>query len=234
MYVSWLFFLFKKLLLFFLCLIFLLYTKTAMSMVLPLSNLKLRLSQVDYTVSAPCTHTLTPTQAVAMHYAHTYVFTSLGIFHTLPCHTHSDIRTRTHTHFHQPITGRQSILNADTEYSKNAQIDCTASAPCAHAHTYTGSCYAHTYVFTSLGSNTHICVPAHIRTYTPLITGRHAKHFNADTDTSQHFYKNARFGRAKVPAVRGLPLLDPHPKHCCRLGGTHMHMDGGPDMEPEV
>ena len=200
-----------------------------MSMILPLSNLKLRLSQVDYTVSAPCTHTLTPTQAVATHYAHTYVFTSLGIFHTLPCHTHSDIRTRTHTHFHQPITGRQSILNADTEYSKNVQIDYAASAPCTHAHTYTQAVathYAHTYVFTSLGSNTHICVPAHIRTYTPLMTGRQS--ISTQTQTRHNTCKNARFGRAKVPVVWGLPLLDPHLKHCCRLGGTHMHMDGGP------
>ena len=116
MYVSWLFFLFKKTLaikktfaIFLVFNFFWLYTKTAMSMILPLSNLKLRLSQADYTVSAPCTHTLAPTQAVATHYAHTYVFTSLGIFHTLPCHTHSDIRTRTHTHFHQPITGTVSV-----------------------------------------------------------------------------------------------------------------------------
>ena len=161
-----------------------------MSMILPLSNLKLRLSQVDYTVSAPCTHTLTPTQAVATHYAHTYVFTSLGIFHTLPCHTHSDIRTRTHTHFHQPITGRQSILNADTEYSKNVQIDYTASAPCAHAHTYTGSCYA---------LCTHICLHIVRQQYSDMRTRAHThihatnrrqtKHFNADADTSQHLQK---------------------------------------------
>ena len=88
---------------------------------LPLSNLKLRLSQLVYTLSAPCTHThthtLTPMQAVATHYAHTYVF---HIFMHLPHGTLSySLRyphVRTHTHFQQPITGRQSILNADTEY----------------------------------------------------------------------------------------------------------------------
>ena len=193
-------------------------------MILPLSNLKLRLSQVDYTVSAPCTHTLTPTQAVATHYAHTDVFTSLGIFHTLPCHTQSDIRTRTHTHFYQPITGRQSILNADTEYSKNVQIDYTASAPCAHAYTYTGSCYAlrthtHTCVFTSLGSNTHICVPAHIRTYTPLITGRQS--ISTQTQTRHNTCKNARFGRAKV----GLASPRSAPQALLPLG-RHAHAYG--------
>ena len=126
---------------------------------------------------------------------------SLGIFYTLPCHT---VLTkifayiRTHTHFQQLITGRQSISNADTECdtecSKNVQIDYTASAPCAHAHTYTGSYHAlrthththtHTHtrlVFTSLGRNTYICVPAHIRTYTPLITTRQST-LNADKDT---------------------------------------------------
>ena len=63
------------------------------------------------------THTLTPMQAVATHYAHTYVF---HIFMHLPHGTLSySLRyphVRTHTHFQQPITGRQSILNADTEY----------------------------------------------------------------------------------------------------------------------
>ena len=111
---------------------------------LPLSNLKLRLSQLVYTLSAPCTHThtLTPMQAVATHYAHTYVF---HIFMHLPHGTLSySLRyphVRTHTHFQQPITGRQSILNADTEYiartskltdihsiSSNASVDMTATS----------------------------------------------------------------------------------------------------------
>ena len=88
---------------------------------LPLSNLKLRLSQIVYTLSVPCTHTHThthtPTQAFATHYAHTCVF---HIFRHLPHSTLSYslryLHVRTHTHFQQPITGRQRILNADTEY----------------------------------------------------------------------------------------------------------------------
>ncbi len=201
-----------------------------MSMILPLSNLKLRLSQVDYTVSAPCTHTLTPTQAVATHYAHTDVFTSLGIFHTLPCHTQSDIRTRTHTHFYQPITGRQSILNADTEYSKNVQIDYTASAPCAHAHTYTGSCYA---------LRAHICFHivrqqcSHMRTrtHTHIHATNHqqTKHFNADTDTSQHLQKcPVRAGqsarRAGLASPRSAPqALLPLGRHAHAYGWGPRH-----------
>ena len=66
---------------------------------------------------AQSTHTLTPTQAFATHYAHTYVF---HIFRHLPHSTLSYslryLHVRTHTHFQQPITGRQRILNADTEY----------------------------------------------------------------------------------------------------------------------
>ena len=63
------------------------------------------------------THTLTPTQAFATHYAHTYVF---HIFRHLPHSTLSYslryLHVRTHTRFQQPITGRQRILNADTGY----------------------------------------------------------------------------------------------------------------------
>ena len=67
---------------------------------------------------APCTHTLhtlthlrrqLPSTIYAHKYVFRYVFTSLDICHTLPCHTHSDIRICPHTHLHQPITSIQRI-----------------------------------------------------------------------------------------------------------------------------
>lgn len=51
---------------------------------LPSQKLTVRTSKLtNYTASAPCIHTLTPTQAVATHYAHTYAFTSLAGEHLL-------------------------------------------------------------------------------------------------------------------------------------------------------
>ena len=163
-----------------------------MSTILPLRDLKLRLSQVDYTLSAPCTHTLTPTQAVATHYTHTYVFTSLGIFQTLPCHTHSDIRTRKHTHTYTAlITGSQSILNADTECSKNVQIDYTASSPCAHAHTYTGSCHA---------LRTHIRLHIVRQQYSHMRTRTHTHIHATNHHQTKHLERRRRHVHNKMPS----------------------------------
>ena len=179
-------------------------------------------------------HSHTHTYAGSCHALRTYV--CLHIFRHLP-HTALSYSLRyPHPHTYTlPPTNHWQTKHADTEYSKNVQIDYTASTPCARAHTYTGSCYAlrtHIHLHIVRQQYSHICVPAHIRTYTPLITGRQS--ISTQTQTRHNTCKNARFGRAKVPVVRGLPLLDPHLKHCCRLGGTHMHMDGGHDMEPEV
>ena len=177
-----------------------------------LFNLKLRLSQIVYTLSAPCTHThtLTPTQAFATHYAHTYVF---HIFRHLPHSTLSYspryLHVRTHTHFQQPITGRQRILNADTEYIARTSKLTTQyiSTTRTRSHLYrqllrTIRTHTHTCVFTSLGRNIHICVPAHTHTraYTPLITGRQIafqrRHNRRSQCRSRRAGQSARTGRA--------------------------------------
>ena len=110
-----------------------------------------------------------------------YVF---HIFRHLPHSTLSYslryLHVRTHTHFQQPITGRQRILNADTEYVARTSKLTTQyiSTTRTRSHLYRQllyALYAHTHirlVVTSLDRNTYICVSAHIRTYTPLITTR--------------------------------------------------------------
>ena len=54
------------------------------------------------------------------------------------------------------------------------------------------------------------------------------------TEEKKQSTKKRCFGLKKKVPVRESPRLDPRLPNGRRLGGTHMHMDGGPDMEPEV
>ena len=126
------------------------------------------------------THTLTPTQAFATHYAHTYVF---HIFRHLPHSTLSYslryLHVRTHTHFQQPITGRQRILNADTEYIARTSKLTTQyiSTTRTRSHLYrqllrTIRTHTHMRLHIVRQKYSHMRARTHTRAYTPLITGR--------------------------------------------------------------
>ncbi len=124
------------------------------------------------------THTHTHTYAGSCHTLRTYVCLS----HLYASSTRypvilTKISACSHT-YTLPATNHWQTKHLERRhriYSKNVQTNWHTQyqQQRANAHTYTGSCYAlrthrHTYVFTSVGRNTHICVSAHIHTRTLL------------------------------------------------------------------
>ena len=117
------------------------------------------------------THTLTPTQAFATHYAHTYVF---HIFRHLPHSTLSYSLRYLHVR-----TGRQRILNADTEYIARTSKLTTQyiSTTRTRSHLYrqllrTIRTHTHMRLHIVRQKYSHMRARTHTRAYTPLITGR--------------------------------------------------------------
>ena len=139
-------------------------------------------------------HSHTHTYAGSCHALHTYV--CLHIFRHLPNTTLSySLRyphPQTYTHTYTTlITGSQSILNADTECSKNVQIDYTASSPCAHAHTYTGSCHA---------LRTHIRLHIVRQQYSHMRTRTHTHIHATNHHQTKHLERRHRHVHNKMPS----------------------------------